>query len=53
MSTKKIADLPKRSVSSEQAEDVKGGAKLKKFGGRKGGAKKRRNATAFGKGTPD
>lgn len=35
MSTRKITDLPKKSVSSEQAADVKGGAKLKKFGGKK------------------
>ncbi len=49
MSTRKISDLPSKSVGSEQAEDVKGGRKLKKFGGRKGSAKKRKNATAFGK----
>jgi hypothetical protein len=42
MSTRKITDLPKKSVSSEQAEDVKGGRKMKKFGGRGGSAKKRK-----------
>jgi len=49
MSTRKITDLPKKSVSSEQAEDVKGGRKMKKFGGRRGGAKKK----SFGKGGPE
>lgn len=39
MSTRKITDLPKKSVSSEQAEDVKGGRKMKKFGGKKGRGK--------------
>jgi hypothetical protein len=40
MSTRKITDLPKKSVSSEQAEDVKGGRKAKKFAGAGGKAKK-------------
>jgi hypothetical protein len=39
MSTKKITDLPKKSVSSEQAEDVKGGRKARKFGGKRGRGK--------------
>jgi hypothetical protein len=50
MSTRKITDLPKKSVSNEQAEDVKGGRKLKQFGG-KGGHAKKRNLSAFSKGT--
>jgi len=41
MSTRKITDLPKKSVSSEKAEDVKGGRKLRKFAGAGGNAKKR------------
>ena len=49
MSTRKITDLPKKSVSSEQAEDVKGGRKMSKFGGKRRGAK-RKNLEAFSKG---
>jgi len=41
MSTRKITDLPKKSVSSDKAEDVKGGRKLNKFGGHRGSAKKK------------
>ena len=40
MSTRKITDLPKKSVSSEKAEDVKGGRKARKFAGAGGRAKK-------------
>jgi len=42
MSTRKITDLPKKSVSSEKAEDVKGGRRrAKKFAGAGGNARKR------------
>jgi hypothetical protein len=40
MSTRKITDLPKKSVSSEKAEDVKGGRKARKFSGSGGRSKK-------------
>jgi hypothetical protein len=43
MTSRKITDLPKKSVSSEQAEDVKGGRKMKKFAGKRGNAKKKSN----------
>jgi hypothetical protein len=52
MSTRQITDLPKKDVSNEQAEDVKGGRKMKKFGGKRGGAKQK-NLTAFSKGGND
>jgi len=52
MSNTKLTDLPKKSISNEQAEDVKGGRKMKKFGGKRGGAKKK-NLTAFSKGGSD
>ncbi|MDH4130585.1 MAG: hypothetical protein OEW17_01590 [Gemmatimonadota bacterium] len=48
MSHPKLTDLPKKSISDEQAEDVKGGRKMKKFGGKGGNAKKRR-LNAFSK----
>ena len=43
MSTRKITDLPKKSVSSEKAEDVKGGRKrgVKSYAGAGGRMKKR------------
>ena len=40
MTERKISDLPSRSVEGDKAEDVKGGRKLKKFGGSHGNAKK-------------
>jgi hypothetical protein len=39
MSTRKITDLPKKNVSSEQAGDVKGGRKAARFGGKRGRSK--------------
>ena len=45
MTSRKITDLPSKNVGSEQAEDVKGGRKMKKFGGKKGAAKKRKHIT--------
>jgi hypothetical protein len=51
MSTRKITDLPKKSVSSEQAEDVKGGRKTNlKRAGRGGNMKKKAKVTPFSKG---
>lgn len=41
MSTRKITDLPKKSVSSEKAEDVKGGRKARKFSAAGGNMKRK------------
>jgi hypothetical protein len=48
MSTRKITDLPKKNVSSEQAGDVKGGRKARKFGGGQGAAKKKKSFSKGG-----
>ena len=47
MTDRKISDLPSRSIESEQAEDVKGGRKVKKFAGAGGNAKKKANSKAW------
>jgi hypothetical protein len=47
MTDRKISDLPSRKIESEQAEDVKGGRKLKKFAGAGGHAKKKANSKSW------